>query len=381
MCKLKLLLIIFTAFLIINSFPYTALSKSVGITEEQTNRTFVPIRFLSEQFGYQVNWNPDDQQIQVIHKQDILSLHIGQQDVHFNDNEIPNDTAPFSKNGVSYVPLRVIAESMGMTVEWDATNQQVKIGGNDRTIVLPIITEGRWKELEDQGTVQRQSKTFLIENKKISANLVIVDLLESRVSFGVGIADGQVGSVSKLNEMAEQEGAAIAMNGTFFNAYTDSEMKSPYGYIVDDGVMVKTAPGERRTVLVFDHNDNIAIESADEFLQRFQNGEIKGALQAGPQLLTDGQIIVNPQEEGFRDPKILTSAGARSAVGLTADHKLILLTTGGATIPQLAEIMRQAGAIQAMNMDGGASSGLYLQGKYITTPGREISNSFLVFTE
>lgn len=80
-------------------------------------------------------------------------------------------------------------------------------------------------------------------------------------------------------------------------------------------------------------------------------------------------------------PKILTGGGSRSALGITRDHKLILLTSGGATIPQLAEIMKQAGAYQAMNLDGGASSGLYYNGKYLTTPGRLISNALVVQTK
>ncbi|MBK1678671.1 copper amine oxidase, partial [Rhodospirillum rubrum] len=103
-----------------------------------------------------------------------------------------------------------------------------------------------------------------------------------------------------------------------------------------------------------------------------------GALQAGPRLLTDGKVTLDVKKEGFKDPKILTGGGARSALGITKDHKLILLTTGGATIPQLAEIMKQAGAYQAMNLDGGASSGLYYNGSYLTTPGRQISNAIVV---
>jgi exopolysaccharide biosynthesis protein len=41
-------------------------------------------------------------------------------------------------------------------------------------------------------------------------------------------------------------------------------------------------------------------------------------------------------------------------------------------------MMKQAGAYQAMNLDGGASSGLYYNGKYLTTPGRQISNAIVV---
>ncbi|MNW10367.1 hypothetical protein D3C71_2075690 [compost metagenome] len=57
---------------------------------------------------------------------------------------------------------------------------------------------------------------------------------------------------------------------------------------------------------------------------------------------------------------------------------MILATVQKATIKQWGEIMLQLGAYQAMNLDGGASSGMYGQGKLITTPGRQISNS-LVF--
>ncbi|KAF6594345.1 phosphodiester glycosidase family protein, partial [Paenibacillus sp. EKM208P] len=83
-----------------------------------------------------------------------------------------------------------------------------------------------------------------------------------------------------------------------------------------------------------------------------------------PRLVTNGQVSLNVKAEGFKDPKILTGGGARSALGISRDHKLILLTTSGATIPQLAQMMKQAGAYQAMNLDGGASSGLYYNGSY-----------------
>lgn len=40
--------------------------------------------------------------------------------------------------------------------------------------------------------------------------------------------------------------------------------------------------------------------------------------------------------------------------------------------------MKQLGAVDAMNSDGGASSGLYANGKYITAPGRDIAVGLLV---
>ncbi|MCI3921068.1 phosphodiester glycosidase family protein [Paenibacillus sp. TRM 82003] len=360
--------------------PGGAEAVSVGITDAESHRTFVPIRYLSERFGYEVSWDPAEQRVQVLRGDDILTLTIGELGVRWKDAAVLNDAAPYVEHGVTYVPLRVIAETFGMTVVWDAAAQGVLVSQEGAALLVPVVPEARWKETA-KSPVQHTKQTYLVDERRMTANVVTVDLLHPKVRLDVGVADGTIGAVSALQDIAEAGGAVAAINGTFFNAYTDSEVKSPYGYIAAGGEVVNRAPGDRRTVLLFDTANGVEMVAGDTFLDRFAERDVSGSLQAGPRLLTNGKITVNPAEEGFKDPKILTNAGARSAVGLTADHRLILLTTGGATIPQLAEMMLQAGAKEAMNLDGGASSGLYLQGKYITRPGREISNALLVVVE
>jgi hypothetical protein len=90
-------------------------------------------------------------------------------------------------------------------------------------------------------------------------------------------------------------------------------------------------------------------------------------LGAGPMLLPE-----NTQEsEAFwgpkRDPIGVKQKNARSAVGLTADGQPFLLMaeqlhpkTGGLTLAELADALRQAGAVKALNLDGGSSSSLKL---------------------
>lgn len=101
---------------------------------------------------------------------------------------------------------------------------------------------------------------------------------------------------------------------------------------------------------------------------------VSEAVGAGPRLLTDGRVTYNPVGEGFSDPKILSYAARRSAVGVTRDGKILLVTVNGVTVRQLASVMKQLGAVQAMNLDGGASSGLYARGKILTPAGRPLSN-------
>lgn len=106
-------------------------------------------------------------------------------------------------------------------------------------------------------------------------------------------------------------------------------------------------------------------------------GFAREAIGCGPRLVTDGRITVDPAAEGFRDPKILYFSAARSAVGLTDDGWMILATSGG-TIREMADVMRGLGATQAMAFDGGASTGLWYRGAYITPPGRLLNNALLI---
>ncbi|MBW7462152.1 phosphodiester glycosidase family protein, partial [Paenibacillus sepulcri] len=59
------------------------------------------------------------------------------------------------------------------------------------------------------------------------------------------------------------------------------------------------------------------------------------------------------------------------------DGSVIVANVSGATMKQWAQIMIQLGAQQAMNLDGGASSGLWYKGRTVTAPGRELSNALL----
>jgi hypothetical protein len=108
-----------------------------------------------------------------------------------------------------------------------------------------------------------------------------------------------------------------------------------------------------------------------------QWARVQEALGAGPRLLTDGRKTVDPVGEGFSHAKILSLSASRSMVGLTRDGWLILATSTG-TVAQMAGVMQALGAYNAMNLDGGASSGLWAEGRYLTTPGRLINNALLV---
>lgn len=95
------------------------------------------------------------------------------------------------------------------------------------------------------------------------------------------------------------------------------------------------------------------------------------AIGAGPRLLPQ----ITSMQEGFvnnaleRDTLGSKQPNARTAFGITYDGSIILVmvaqkpsqpNNSGISLPQLADLMKSLGASEAMNLDGGSSSSLYL---------------------
>lgn len=67
-------------------------------------------------------------------------------------------------------------------------------------------------------------------------------MLHPKVSLDVALAGDSIGKVEDLSSLAKRNQAVVAINGTFFDAYTKSSYKTPYGYLVSHGKMLKKAP-------------------------------------------------------------------------------------------------------------------------------------------
>lgn len=91
---------------------------------------------------------------------------------------------------------------------------------------------------------------------------------------------------------------------------------------------------------------------------------------AGPVLVENGRVVMDAITEQFSLPFAIQPAD-RSGIGQTADGTVLLAVThnriGGAgpTLSEWAQIMRQMGAVNALNLDGGSSTTLYLGGQIL----------------
>jgi len=435
----------------------------------QNNRTFVPIRYIAESFGAKVNWNEQLQQVTIDSGNTHIVLRIGDTNITRNGNNMQLDVAPFIRNDRTYVPLRFVSEALGHYVDWDATEQAVYID-TDAVYRKQTITVGSKKITAnvvkvfvgnphvDLTMAYGQNKIGLTESlasmakrnnaiaaingtffrayettnpKEPSGNLIIDGRIEHlcfrdkpATTFGFTWDNKvDIGSISmmlsgKYLQVQNPEYAWLHSwyvgtinrsmtywNNNSINIYTSKRGPTTRADVSGSNVIVVD-----NEIVDIVEGSNVAIpkngyviwigETEKKYLDRFaigdkvtyedeyyvsqgnadiwKQGVIEGGLSAGPRLITNGKITVNPYAENYTIPKITEYATPRSAIGITKDNKLLLVTVQNATIKELATVMQKLGAYNAMNVDGGASSGLYYKGQMITTPGRELSNALIV---
>lgn len=130
----------------------------------------------------------------------------------------------------------------------------------------------------------------------------------------------------------------------------------------------------------------------------------KYALSAGPLLLINGKCPIDYTTTGQGSEYWLTNYDMtaydiyretprpdRTAVGYTADGKVILFicdgritASGGASLVELAQIMKGIGCVGAVNFDGGGSTGMVVKGQHIndmTGGNRTVSSTMGFFTK
>ena len=113
---------------------------------------------------------------------------------------------------------------------------------------------------------------------------------------------------------------------------------------------------------------------------------VKHIISGGPYLVKNGEVFVDMTAQklasiGGRNP--------RTAVGYTSDNNLILVTADGRegssigmTLMELARFMQSLGCIGAINLDGGGSTVMYVDGKVVNKPqvkgGIPLSNALVL---
>ncbi len=124
--------------------------------------------------------------------------------------------------------------------------------------------------------------------------------------------------------------------------------------------------------------------------EKFVPRTIEDMVAGVPQLIKDGKIEITWEAEKSSKAFVETRH-PRTAVAKLKDGKFLMVTvdgrseaSGGIGLQNLAEILLELGATDAMNLDGGGSTTMFLDGKVVNKPSdkegeRRVSDAILVF--
>lgn len=115
----------------------------------ENGRTLVPVRVIAENFGYDVKWHEETKMIHIGYFKSVNNVEL-KDDKIFNifrmtvDSPVVNvnnpkngtnenitlDVAPKIVDGRTMIPIRFLAENIGLNVAWDQSSSTVLISGN-----------------------------------------------------------------------------------------------------------------------------------------------------------------------------------------------------------------------------------------------------------
>jgi uncharacterized YkwD family protein len=81
-------------------------------------RIMVPLRFISQEMGYDVEWEGTEQKISINKEKTSMNLWIGKNIVFKNNQLFVGDSTPVIHNDRTMVPLRMVSELLGCEVTW-----------------------------------------------------------------------------------------------------------------------------------------------------------------------------------------------------------------------------------------------------------------------
>lgn len=204
-------------------------------------------------------------------------------------------------------------------------------------------------------------------DSKQSAQVIRVDMKSPRARIGMILPPNFPGTDETFESMIKRTQPTAAINGAYFS--TDN--LNPIGDIVSDGKAVHE--GRMGTAFMIDGNGKPDILRVIRH-KTYIWGGYRLVLACGPALVLDGKVDVDWKTEGFRDPSV-TGKAARMGIGYTKEGQLILVRIQKAvTFESMALTMEKLGCFEAMNLDAGASQGMYFNGKYQVKPSRRLTN-------
>ena len=119
----------------------------------KNDRTLVPLRFIVEAIGGEVNWDNDNRLVTVNSKGKTIELPIDSKTIKIDGKDVNIDQAAIIKGDRTFVPIRFIAENLDMVVNYINDTREIEISS-----------------FEDKKSENNADLTQVLDEKKAATN-------------------------------------------------------------------------------------------------------------------------------------------------------------------------------------------------------------------
>lgn len=224
------------------------------------------------------------------------------------------------------------------------------------------IVSAQWEITHSQKGIIHKSASIpqLYQGPQV-INLIEIDP-DKGMKAGIAISD----EMKNTSRIASEHHALAAINGSYF----DMQRGNSVCFLkVGRQVIDTTTINEfklRVTGAVYERKGKMKLIHWNRQVEKKYKRKVGTILASGPLLLKDGRVC----DWSLCGKDFVRAKHPRSAVCMTKDGKILFVTVNGRfpgraegmNIPELAHLLRILGGKDALNLDGGGSTTLWLSG-------------------
>ncbi|PRR69205.1 stalk domain-containing protein [Neomoorella humiferrea] len=138
-------------------------------------RTYIPLRYVAKAMGItdeNIIWDPKMKKVMIVKENQVVQLIIGSNELTINGKVVVMDVAPEVIAGRVMLPIRWLAHSLGVSIEWDSVSKTITVGGSNETAKAGTLSgdNGQEKALEkpvvDYKAILKEYKWYDKENNE-----------------------------------------------------------------------------------------------------------------------------------------------------------------------------------------------------------------------
>ena len=232
--------------------------------------------------------------------------------------------------------------------------------GSEGEALVPVITSNSYTD----SNISVEISGYSVEGTEVYAAEVS---LASPEYLKTALAQGLYGKnvTEETSQIAEDNDAILAVNGDYYGTREK-------GYVIRNGQLYRDTAVSGQEDLVIYEDGSFGIISEDEVTadELLADGVVNN-LSFGPVLVENGKVAVGTDEEVAK----AMGSNPRTAIGIKADGTYLFVVADGRTdeseglsLYELADFMKELGAVTAYNLDGGGSSTMVFNGVVINNP-------------